>query len=132
MGKKIGDHKFGVAFIIAYANGDAGAVFLINYAVKRKGNRRPLIFFDTAVIMGLEIAELLILIKRIGLEVEPRGIYMRGNDFGARGNALFAEGGKNKRFAVNIIKNLLGLISMYLSAASSTLVDVRTLWMISA
>ena len=64
MGQKVGQYEYGVVFILTNADFNRFAARFANYTVKGKRNRRPLIFFDTAVIVRLEKCKVVVLIKR--------------------------------------------------------------------
>ena len=112
MGEQVGDYKLRVALILAEADGDLGAVLAADDAVKRQGDGGPLILLDAAVVMGLEESEVSILIKRIGLEVEPRGVDMGGDYLCAALKALFAEYAQDEGLALVVVINLVaGLVA---------------------
>ena len=58
--------------------------------MERQSHGGPLILFDAAVVVGLEVGDLGILIQGIGLQIHPGGIHMGGADVGAFGQGLFA------------------------------------------
>ena len=72
MRKQIGHVKNGIALILADADLDLFAVSFYNDSVKRERYRRPLILFDTAVIVGFEERHLAVLIERILLDIKAR------------------------------------------------------------
>lgn len=63
-GANIRDAEFRLAGLFAEADINASAVILANSAVKRKRNGGPLIFFDTAVIVGFKESHGAVLINR--------------------------------------------------------------------
>ena len=65
MRQKIGYDKDRISLILADIYINNLSVGTNNSAVKRKGNGRPLIFADSAVIMGLEIGKIGVLVKRM-------------------------------------------------------------------
>ncbi len=70
MRQNIGDVEDRIAVVLA----DADRLFLSsaehNHAVQSKRNCRPLILFDTPVVVRFEIAEPLFLVHRIGLQIK--------------------------------------------------------------
>ena len=58
MRQKIGHHKYRVRLILAYADVYAAAVRLENNSVKCKRNSRPLILFNSAIVVRLEKTKL--------------------------------------------------------------------------
>ena len=97
VGQQIRHYKFGLLRLIADGNVYLCAVAAHDYAVQGERDRRPLVFFDAAVVMGLQQRHLKILIKRIGLKVKARGVDMRRGDTHALAYALFADDGKDDR-----------------------------------
>ena len=62
---------------------------------RERGNCRPLVFFDAAVIMGFEQGHLKILIEWVGLEIKAGRINMRRGNPHAFSHALFPDDGEN-------------------------------------
>ena len=78
MRQKIVDIKDRIGVILTDYKLHRCAVGSRDHAVQCQCNRRPLIFFDAAVIMRFEEAQPLRLIKRMLLEIHARRIDMRG------------------------------------------------------
>ena len=55
VGQQVGDAELRVALVLAKPDSQFSAVLFNDYAMQCKGNGRPLIFFDAAVIVGLEL-----------------------------------------------------------------------------
>ena len=62
--QKVAYVKHGVAFLFAYLDGDYFAVLFSDYAVKSERNGSPLIFADSAVIMGFGKSHAVVLVQR--------------------------------------------------------------------
>ena len=86
MRQQVGHAEHRVALVLADADGHRRTVPADDHAVQRKRQGRPLVFFDPAVIVGVEIREIMILIQRVRLEIQPRGIDMRRRNRDAVGN----------------------------------------------
>ena len=67
MGQQIGDAELRVILILAQNDIYIRAVLFYYPAVKGKGNRGPLVFFDAAVLVGLEQSQVVLFIQGIGL-----------------------------------------------------------------
>ena len=83
MGQQIGNHQNGVALVLADGDRDHRAVGAVHHAVERQRNGRPLVFLDAAVIVGLQVADLGILVQGIGLDVQPGRVHVGGADIRA-------------------------------------------------
>ena len=64
MRKQITDIENRIGRIFTDIHDNGIAVFLVDHTVKRKRNCCPLVFADTAVIMGLEVSNIILLINR--------------------------------------------------------------------
>ena len=73
-GEQISHAENRVVLILADIDGDFLTAVLNDNAVQREGDCRPLILLYTAVIMGLEKCELLLLIKRVLLQIHAGGV----------------------------------------------------------
>ncbi len=80
MRQKIGYVEYRVGILLSYAD----VLFLSagkhNNAVQREGNCRPLIFFNTAVIVRFKIAKTRLLIHGVGFKVKTGRIHMRDHN----------------------------------------------------
>ena len=86
------------------------AVGTVYHTVERQRNGRPLVFLDAAVIMGLQVADLGILVQGVGLDVQPGGIHVGGADVRALAQRLGADHGQGDRFiAVVVVDFVAGL-----------------------
>lgn len=72
--KNIRDVEHGIAFFVTDFDVNARAVFESDHTVKRKRNGEPLILFDTAVVMRLEVRHICLFIKRNLFEIESGAI----------------------------------------------------------
>ena len=71
MGQQVGDDQLGVALVRADVHRHRPAVLQSHHAVQLHGDGGPLILADAAVVVGLEIAQLIVLVERVGLEIQP-------------------------------------------------------------
>ena len=106
MRQQVGDNELGLVRIAADHHIDDLAVFQRNGAVKLKGNGDPLIFFNAAVVVRLEVAHLILLIQRDLLEVDAGGIDVCAGDNGAFSQALFADHSQQQRLAAVVAVDL--------------------------
>ena len=79
MGQQVGDAEHRVALILTHAHRNAGAVCTGEHAVDGQRHGAPLILADAAVVVGLEIAEMVGLVQRIRAQVQPGAVDV-GND----------------------------------------------------
>ena len=98
MRQKVGHAKARLIFLFTEAYRDFLPVFQHDRTVQGKRNRRPLVFFDAAVIMGFEQGHLKILIEWVGLEIKAGRINMRRGNPHAFSHALFPDDGENNGF----------------------------------
>ncbi len=80
VGQQIGDAEDRVIRVLADGDGDGGAVPLRHHAVEGKGNGGPLVFLDAAVVVGFEVAQLLLLHQGVGLQVQAGAVDVGGLD----------------------------------------------------
>ena len=80
--RQVGNHQVRLAF---EPDGDVerGAVLLAHPPHQRQRDADPLVLLDAAVVGGLEKREALLLIKRVGLELDARAVDVRGGKRGA-------------------------------------------------
>ena len=86
MGKQVGHAEDRIVRILSHPHRHGGTVPQHHHAVEGQGDGGPLVFFDPAVIMSVEIGQVMVLIQGIGLEVEAGRIDMRRSDGHAVGN----------------------------------------------
>jgi hypothetical protein len=80
MNQKVRYKEYRIIFIFPYVHLYRSAVLLYDHSVKGKRNRHPLIFLYAAVIMGIQIGKASVLIKRLLLYIQSRGINMRSEN----------------------------------------------------
>ena len=76
MRQQVGDEKDGIFRILSDIDADRRPVRQNDDAVQSQRNRRPLIFFDSAVIMCLQQRQTAVLVERILLQIETGRIDM--------------------------------------------------------
>ena len=101
--KKVVNIEYGVGIVFTDDDIDSFAVCLGDSAVESKRNGCPLIFFDTAVVMCLEIAKTLCFIKRMCLEVDAGRIDMRSGKIYAVFKGFCAENECGKASAAVVV-----------------------------
>ena len=94
MGQQVRDDQLGIAFIAADVHCDSGAIRQRHHAVKLHRDGHPLIFADAAVVVGLEIGQLIVLIQRVGLQIQPGRVDVGGGDLGPLAHGLAADMGQ--------------------------------------
>ena len=80
MDEQVGHAEHGIVLRLADADVDGRTVFLHDDAVHRERQRRPLVFLDTAVVVGVEVGEPAVLVERVLLDVEAAGVDVRAED----------------------------------------------------
>ena len=80
MNQKIRDTKYRIRRILTDYNIDNSAVLLCNNAVKSKRKSNPLILLDSAIVVCIKKSKILILIKRILLNINTRRVNVRTKD----------------------------------------------------
>ena len=80
VGQQIVHCKHRVASPAANGHIDQIPVLQRHHAPQLQRDGHPLVFPDTAVIVGLEERQLTVLVERIGLQIQPGGVDMRGAD----------------------------------------------------
>ncbi|MPM71479.1 hypothetical protein SDC9_118444 [bioreactor metagenome] len=94
MGQKVCDDQLGVTLVRADVDGDSLSIFQRHHAMKLHGNSGPLVLSDAAVVVGLEVAQLAVLIQRVGLQVQPGRVDVGGGDLRALAERLFPDAGQ--------------------------------------
>ena len=107
MGEQVGDVEYRIARLLADAHLDLFAVFPDDDTVQGQRDRRPLVLLDTAIVVRLEIADLLGLIQRVLLEVKARGVDMCRAEANAVGHGRRADGRQNDRLAAVVEVDLV-------------------------
>ena len=74
MHQQVGNYKYRVVVLLSDIYFHHRAVLLRNHSVKCKRDCNPLVFLDTAIVMGIQIGKLIVLIQRVLLDVDTRGI----------------------------------------------------------
>ena len=103
MRKKISDIEYGIRFLLTYYYLVSFAVVGEYNAVNSQRYSGPLILLDTAVVMRLEINGIVILINRIGLEIEPRRIDVGTKDVESFSRSLLSDYGSGKALALDAL-----------------------------
>ena len=103
MRQKVSDDKARLARLTADRKLDGLAALERDNAVKLKRNGDPLILFYAAVVMSLEVAELVTFIHAYLLEVKARRVNMSACNNAALCKALFADHGEHERLTAIIL-----------------------------
>ena len=80
MDQKVCDVYDRIIFIFTDGNVDYAAVFFCDHAVDREWKSYPLIFLDTAIVVGIEVCKVCVFIQRILFYVETWGVDVCAED----------------------------------------------------
>ena len=89
MGKQVIDGEQRVAGVGTHRHADNGAVLHAHHPPQLQGDGHPLVFADTAVVVGLEEGQLAVLIEGGRLQIQPGAVDVGGGD----GHALIQRRG---------------------------------------
>ncbi len=92
--QQVGDGEYGIARIFTDTHGYFGAVLFDNGSVQGQRDGKPVVFADTAVVVGFRQCNVGVFIKRSLLEIQTRAIAMRAQQtesFAQRTLALSSE-----------------------------------------
>ena len=78
--RQVGDDEGRLARVVSHRHPDGGAVLEIHPSHQRKGQVRPLVRFDAAVVVRLQERVAFFLVDGSSLELDPRRIDMGAND----------------------------------------------------
>ena len=107
MGQQIGDDKTRILRVAADDHVHRLAGLERHDAVQLQRDRDPLVLLDAAVIVRLEIAQLVRLIHRDLLEVETRGVDVRPRDDTALAQRFLADHGQHQCLSAVILIDLV-------------------------
>ena len=113
-GQKIGNGKNGISLVLPHRHGDPLAVGADHHAMQRQRDGGPLVFFDSAVIVGFEHRKLCFFIKGTGLEVNARRVNMGGDNPHALFERFGPDGAQDDRLAAVIQKYAVARFVFYL------------------
>ena len=114
VGQKIGNGKNGISLVLPHRHGDPLAVGADHHAMQRQRDGGPLVFFDSAVIVGFEHRKLCFFIKGTGLEVNARRVNMGGDNPHALFERFGPDGAQDDRLAAVIQKYAVARFVFYL------------------
>ena len=113
MRKQIGDSEYRIAVVVTDSDIYGCAVFFRNNAVESQRKSYPLIFLNSAVVVGIEHSHVVILIERILFQVDTRGVDVGSNDVHTIFQGFLTDLEHGKGFAhadrVNFVAGLQGL-----------------------
>ena len=98
MDQQVGNEEDRIIGIFADIQFDGGAVLFHDDAVNSQGHGDPLIFFDTAVVVGVQISKAAVFIERVLLDIKTRGIDVGPQDIETLTQFLTADGEHDDRF----------------------------------
>ena len=110
MGENVGDAELRLIRFFTDFNIDKTAVSLANSAMQRKRNCCPLIFFDSAVVVGFEISHAVLLVNRALFQIKARRVNVSGGNSYAVLNASFAFNAKNDCLASVCVINFVACV----------------------
>ena len=96
MYKQIRDHEYRIIFFFSDTYFFCRAVLFHDHTVNGKGLSHPLIFLDAAVVMRVKVCKSFVLVERVLLHVDTRGIDVRAEDIHSRRERLLADAEKRK------------------------------------
>ena len=121
MGQQVGDAEDGVVLILAHVHGDGGAVSAGEHAVDGQRHGTPLILADAAVVVGLEVAEVVGLVQRGRAQVQTGAVGVSDDQMEAVLEAAGADGGSHDGLAqlaeVDLVAGGVGLLRVELLVA---------------
>ena len=79
MRQQVRDAEDGIRLVLAHIHADGGAVGTGEHAVDGQRHGAPLILADAAIVVGLEIAEMVGLVQRVGAQIQAGAVGV-GND----------------------------------------------------
>ena len=97
MGQQVGDAEDGVALVLADADGDGGAVVAGEDAVDGQRHGAPLILADAAVVVSLEVTQVVGLIQRGRAQVQTGAVGVSDDQMEAVLEAAGADGGSHDK-----------------------------------
>ena len=110
VGQQVGDDEFRLVLFPPQGDVHALAGFQCDRAVQLQRDRHPLILFDAAVVMGAEIAELILLVERDLLEVQAGRVDVGPCNDGPLGKTFLSDDGKHHCLsAVHAVNAVAGL-----------------------
>ncbi len=71
MYQQVRNYKYRIILIFSDVHSDYRTVFLRNNAVKCKRKRNPLVFLNTAIVVGIQIGKFFVLVQRVLLDINP-------------------------------------------------------------
>ena len=74
MGQQVGDAEHGVILVLTHCKGHAGAISTGEHAVDGQRHGAPLVLADAAVIVGLEVAEVVCFVQRVRAQVQTGAV----------------------------------------------------------
>ena len=98
VGQQIADEQLGLV-PLAQDHGDHLAVLEGHHAVDGQRDGHPLVLADAAVVVGLQVGQLVLLIEGSGLQVQPGAVHVGGGDVDALGQALLADDSQHQHLA---------------------------------
>ena len=121
MGQQVGDAEDGVVLVLADADGHRGAVVAGEDTVDGQRHGAPLILADAAVVVGLEVAQVVGLVQRGRAQVQTGAVGVGDDQTEAVLKAARADGGGHDRLLeldeVDLVAGLVGLLGVELDVA---------------
>ena len=99
MRKQIGNADNRIGWIFTQCNLHACSVFFCHNTVQCQRHRNPLIFFDAAIVVRVQIREFFVFVQRILLDIDARRVNMCTQNIHAGGDRLFAHAQQREGFA---------------------------------
>ena len=100
MNQDICNGEYRILVVLSDVDHFSASVLLDDDAVNGQRNSHPLILFDAAVIVGIQIGKTIFFVKRILLQIETRGIDMRTQNIHAMFQRFFSNMVKGQRLLI--------------------------------
>ena len=116
MGQQIRDHEHRIVFLLAHGQADRCPVLSDDDPVQRQRKRKPLVFFDAAVVVGIQVNISGFLVAGNLFQVQTRGIDVRSDDVHPLFQRICADPKKGGRLLhegeINLVAGTQGLSFM--------------------
>jgi len=108
MREQVRDGEDRIGRILADGHRHHGPILFGHHAVQGQGPGQPLVLADAAVVVGFELGDGAVLIERVLLEVEARGVAVGADQAKALAQGLFPPAGHKHGLALHDAKNRVG------------------------
>ena len=99
MNQQVGNHEYRIFLFLSDHDFHNGSVFFGYNAVECHRSGYPLIFFDAAIVVRVQIREFFVFVQRILFNIDARRVNMCTQNIHACGDRLFAHAQQREGFA---------------------------------